>query len=94
MTIHNFAYGTFYCQICWDAQAEYNMGNTFQKLRQGWKARLFQLDKFTLPVWHLCEPQNGLTEPEKPPEDTVSNLQTASQPGCNDARFTIIGVTK
>lgn len=82
------------CQVCRDAQAESNMEQTFQKLQQGWEARLFQLDKFTLPVWQHCEPQHGLMETEKPTEGTVSNLQTSSQHSCNDARFTIIGETE
>ncbi|XP_044043043.1 dynein heavy chain domain-containing protein 1 isoform X2 [Siniperca chuatsi] len=79
-------------KICRDAQAECNMEQTFQKLRQGWEARLFQLDKFTCPVWQHCETQHGLTEREQHREGTVSNLQTASQDSSNDARFTIIGL--
>ncbi|XP_037619572.1 dynein heavy chain domain-containing protein 1 isoform X1 [Sebastes umbrosus] len=75
-----------------DAQAECDMEQTFQKLREGWEARLFHLDEFTLPVWHHREPQHGLTETEKPTEGTVSDLQTASQHSCNDARFTMIGL--
>ncbi|XP_045902961.1 dynein heavy chain domain-containing protein 1 isoform X2 [Micropterus dolomieu] len=78
-------------KICRDAQAEWNMEQTFQKLRQGWEARLFQLDKFTLPFWQHCETQLGL-ETEKPREGIVSNLQTAGQNSSNDARFTIIGL--
>lgn len=69
------------------------MEQTFQKLRQGWEARLFQLDKFTLPFWQHCETQLGL-ETEKPREGIVSNLQTAGQNSSNDARFTIIGETE
>ncbi|XP_040002556.1 dynein heavy chain domain-containing protein 1 isoform X2 [Xiphias gladius] len=79
-------------KICRDAQAEYNIEETFQKLQQGWKARLFHLDKFTCPVWHHCELQRGLTGTEKPTGDTALNLQTACQHSCNDARLTIIGL--
>ncbi|XP_040891858.1 dynein heavy chain domain-containing protein 1 [Toxotes jaculatrix] len=79
-------------KVCRDAQAECNMEQTFQELQQGWKARLFQLDKFTRPVWQYCDLQHGLTETEKLTEGNVSNLKTASQHFCNDARFTIIGL--
>ncbi|XP_042341799.1 dynein heavy chain domain-containing protein 1 [Plectropomus leopardus] len=79
-------------KICKDAQAECHMKQTFEKLQRGWKARLFQLDKFSLPVWQHHEPQHGLTETENPTEGNVSNLQTASQHSHNDARFTIIGL--
>ncbi|XP_008294462.1 dynein heavy chain domain-containing protein 1 [Stegastes partitus] len=75
-----------------DAQTEENMEQTFQKLCQGWKVRLFQLDEFTLPVWQHCEPQNGLSKKEKPTEGIVSNVQTASQNFCDDSRFTITGL--
>ncbi|KAM3865290.1 LOW QUALITY PROTEIN: dynein heavy chain domain-containing protein 1-like [Diretmus argenteus] len=36
--------------ICREAKAEWDMEQTFQKLQQGWEAKLFQLDKFTVPV--------------------------------------------
>ncbi|KAL7403667.1 hypothetical protein ABVT39_003475 [Epinephelus coioides] len=78
-------------KICRDAQAECHMEQTLQKLQQGWKTRLFQLDKFTLPVWQHPKSQHGLIETEEPTESTVSNLQAASQRSCNDARF-IIGL--
>lgn len=86
----NFAsHGSFKIhQICGDAEAECSMEQTFHKLRQGWEARIFQLEKFTLPA---CEPQQGLAETEKPAEGHVSNIQTASQHSCHDARFTITG---
>lgn len=88
-------YGTlFLCQMCMDAQAERNMEKTFQKMQQEWEARLFQLDKFTLPVWQHCEPQHGLTETEKPTKGTVSDNQTGGQHSCIDAGFTITGRTE
>ncbi|KAM9363159.1 dynein heavy chain domain-containing protein 1 [Symphorus nematophorus] len=74
-------------KICMDAQAECKMEQSFQKLRQGWEGRQFQLDKLTLPVWQHCEPQHGLTATEKP---TVSNLQIGRQHSSYDARFTIV----
>nr|XP_020441880.1 dynein heavy chain domain-containing protein 1-like [Monopterus albus] len=70
-------------KICMNAQAEHNMEQTFHKLQQGWKDRLLQLDKFTLPVWQHCKSQHGLTDTEKQP---------TCQPTCNDARFIIIGL--
>ncbi|XP_076585176.1 dynein heavy chain domain-containing protein 1 [Chaetodon auriga] len=79
-------------KTCKDAQAECHMEQNFQKLQQGWEARLFQLDKFTLPVKQRCQSQHGLTETEKPTGGTVSNLQTASQHSCDDAAFTVIGL--
>ncbi|XP_035515196.1 dynein heavy chain domain-containing protein 1-like [Morone saxatilis] len=79
-------------KICRDAQTELNMEQTFQKLQQGWEARLFQLVRFTLPVWQHCEPQHGLTETEKPTQGTFSNLKTGNQHSCNNARFTITGL--
>nr|XP_046228919.1 dynein heavy chain domain-containing protein 1 [Scatophagus argus] len=79
-------------KICRDAQAEYNMEQTFQKLHQGWEASLFQLDKFTLPVWQHCEPQRELTQTENPAEGNVLNVQTSSKYSCDDARFTITGL--
>ncbi|XP_056223855.1 dynein heavy chain domain-containing protein 1 [Seriola aureovittata] len=79
-------------KICRDAQAECDMEKTFLKLQQGWKSRLFQLDKFTHPVWQHCELQHGLTDTGKLREGTVSNLQSASQHSCNDSGFTIIGL--
>ncbi|XP_031144859.1 dynein heavy chain domain-containing protein 1 [Sander lucioperca] len=80
----------FITKICRDAQAECNMEQIFQKLQQGWKARLFQVDKFTVPVWQHRESQHGLSE--KPTGGTISNLQTAIHHSCKDARFTIIGL--
>ncbi|KAK1886371.1 Dynein heavy chain domain containing protein 1 [Dissostichus eleginoides] len=79
-------------KICRDAQAEYNMEQNFMKLQQEWKARLFQLDKFTLPVWQHLKPQHVLPETKKPTEGTVSKLQTANQHTCNDPRLIVIGL--
>ncbi|XP_059188998.1 dynein heavy chain domain-containing protein 1 isoform X2 [Centropristis striata] len=75
-------------KICRDAQAGYDMEQTFQKLQRRWKAQIFQLDKFTLPVWQHQEPQHGLTETEKQTDSTIS----ASQHPSNHSRFTIIGL--
>ncbi|XP_032390213.1 dynein heavy chain domain-containing protein 1 [Etheostoma spectabile] len=80
----------FITKICRDAQAECNMELAFQKLQQGWKTRLFQVDKFTVPVWQHREPQHGLSE--KPTEGTISNLQTPIHHSCKYARFTIDGL--
>ncbi|XP_070683759.1 dynein heavy chain domain-containing protein 1 [Pempheris klunzingeri] len=79
-------------KICKDAQAEHKMEQALQKLRQGWEARLFQLDIFSLPAWQHCELEHGLTVTEKPTEGTVSNLQAASQHSCNDVRFRVTGL--
>ncbi|XP_026158699.1 dynein heavy chain domain-containing protein 1 isoform X2 [Mastacembelus armatus] len=79
-------------KICRDAQAECNMEQTFQKLRQGWEDRFLWLDKFTVPVWQYCELHCGLADTEKQVEGTVSNVQPASQHTCNDERFTVIGL--
>ncbi|XP_071359544.1 dynein heavy chain domain-containing protein 1 isoform X2 [Trachinotus anak] len=79
-------------KICRDAQGECNMEQTFLTLQQGWKAKLFQLDKFTRSVWRHCELQHRLTETGKLTEGTISNLQTASQQSCNDSGFIIIGL--
>ncbi|XP_067441454.1 dynein heavy chain domain-containing protein 1 isoform X1 [Thunnus thynnus] len=75
-------------KICRDAQAECDMEQAFQRLQQEWKARLFQLDKFRVPVRQYCEQQHGLTE--RPTAGTISNSQTASQKSCNDVRFIVI----
>lgn len=45
---------SFNCQICKDAQADWNMEQVFWKVKQKWEAKIFQLDKFTPPVWHYC----------------------------------------
>ncbi|KAK1887007.1 Dynein heavy chain domain containing protein 1 [Dissostichus eleginoides] len=79
-------------KICRDAQAEYNMEQNFIRLQQEWKTRLFQLDKFTLPVWQHLKPQHVLPETKKPTEGTVSKLQTANQHTCNDPRLMVIGL--
>ncbi|XP_034083294.1 dynein heavy chain domain-containing protein 1-like, partial [Gymnodraco acuticeps] len=79
-------------KICRDAQAEYNMEQNFIKLQQEWKPRLFQLDKFTLPVWQHQKPQYVLPETKKPTEGIVSKLQTANQHTCNDPRLLVIGL--
>ncbi|KAI4796219.1 hypothetical protein KUCAC02_027892 [Chaenocephalus aceratus] len=78
--------------ICRDAQAEYNMEQNFIKLQQEWKPRLFQLDKFTLPVWQHQKPQHVLPETKKHTEGTVSKLQTANQHTCSDGRLLVIGL--
>ncbi|XP_053191724.1 dynein heavy chain domain-containing protein 1-like [Scomber japonicus] len=77
-------------KICRDAQAECDMEQGFQRLQQGWKARLFQLDKFRTPVWQYCEKQHGLTQ--TPTDDKVLNSQTGSQNSSNDVRFIVIGM--
>ncbi|KAM4583530.1 dynein heavy chain domain-containing protein 1 [Odontesthes bonariensis] len=52
-------------KICRDAQTEWRMEQTFQKLRLGWEDRLFQLSEFTLPAYrgletHTAEIENDL----------------------------------
>ncbi|XP_069387019.1 dynein heavy chain domain-containing protein 1 isoform X2 [Paralichthys olivaceus] len=81
-------------KICSEAQAENNMEETFQKLQQGWKAKLFQLDTFTHSVWQHCEQQHGLTEEKKPTVGIISKLQIASRHSCDNARFIRIGLEK
>lgn len=76
----------FLRQVCRDAQTECNMEKTFVKLRQGWEGRLFQVDKFTLPVWQHCEPDHGLRDTQKQAEAIDSHL-------CNEGRITITGET-
>ncbi|XP_072240771.1 dynein heavy chain domain-containing protein 1 [Leuresthes tenuis] len=76
-------------KICRDAQTEWRMEQTFQKLCLGWEDRLFQLGEFTLPAYRGWESQDGLTEKEKPSKDISSNVQTTSQHSHNDARFII-----
>ncbi|XP_041837723.1 dynein heavy chain domain-containing protein 1 isoform X4 [Melanotaenia boesemani] len=67
-------------KICRDAQTEWNMEQTFQKICLHWKDRVFQLSEFTL---HLKE---------KHTEGIISNVHTARQRSCNDSRFTITGL--
>ncbi|KAM8879925.1 dynein heavy chain domain-containing protein 1 isoform 2-T5 [Spinachia spinachia] len=50
---------TLVSKVCRDAQVECSMEQTFQELRRGWRARLFQLDRFSLPVWQPGEAQRG-----------------------------------
>ncbi|XP_029028963.1 dynein heavy chain domain-containing protein 1 isoform X2 [Betta splendens] len=70
-------------RICLNAQAECNMEETFQKLCQRWKEKLFWLDKFT-----QSELQHGLTGAE----GIVSNLQAPNQHFGSEGRFIIIGL--
>ena len=79
-------------QICGDAQAEYDMEETFKKLQRGWKAKLFQLDRFTHSGYQCYRPQHGLTEAGNPTDGLiVSRLQTAGRCSCDEITFTIIG---
>lgn len=64
------------------------MEEAFRKLQQEWEARLFQLDKFTVSVWH------GLALTQKPSDDAVSNHQTASQHSSGGATLTVSGETE
>ncbi|XP_065818747.1 dynein heavy chain domain-containing protein 1-like [Labrus bergylta] len=79
-------------KICRAAKAESNMDQTFLKLKQGWEARLFQLDIFSPSVSQQCEPHHESTEKEKHREGRNPNLVSASQPSPGDVRFTIIGL--
>ncbi|XP_053275768.1 dynein heavy chain domain-containing protein 1 isoform X2 [Pleuronectes platessa] len=79
-------------KICRDAQAECDMEETFKKLQLGWKAKLFQLDRFTHCGLQSCRPQHGLTEAGNPTEGIVSRPQTAGRCSCEEIRFTIIGL--
>ncbi|XP_029900968.1 dynein heavy chain domain-containing protein 1 [Myripristis murdjan] len=73
-------------KMCREAEAERDMEEAFRKLQQEWEARLFQLDKFTVSVWH------GSALTQKPSDDTVSNHQTASQHSSGGATLTVSGL--
>ncbi|XP_034543495.1 dynein heavy chain domain-containing protein 1 [Notolabrus celidotus] len=83
---------TYITKICRAAQAESNMEQTFLRLQQGWEARVFQLDRFSLPVWQQCEQHHGLTEKGKPRDGPSLEMESAGRPSCDDARFIIPGL--
>ncbi|XP_060923144.1 dynein heavy chain domain-containing protein 1 [Limanda limanda] len=79
-------------KICRDAQAERDMEETFKELQRGWKAKLFQLERFTHCVLQRCRPQRILKAAGIPTEGFASRLQAASRCSCAEITFTIIGL--
>ncbi|XP_037328902.2 dynein heavy chain domain-containing protein 1-like [Pungitius pungitius] len=72
---------TLVSKVCRDARVECSMEQTFQKLRGGWGAALFQLDRLSLPVWQPADAQHGPTGQGR-----------AQQPPCDDAPSVVIGL--
>lgn len=78
MPLHTF----LLCQVCRDAQVEYNIELAFEKLQQDWEARLLQLERF---------PQPSPRQTARPTADTVSDHQTVTQTSCLNATYIIAG---
>lgn len=79
------------CQMCKDAQAEYNMEQTFEKLQRAWETRLLQVEQFTLPAWQHRETPRGLTQTERPAVGAVPDHQPGGQQSCLEEAYIISG---
>ncbi|XP_053710883.1 dynein heavy chain domain-containing protein 1 isoform X1 [Synchiropus splendidus] len=75
-------------KTCKEAKSEFNIEQTLHSLAKKWKDKLFQLDNFAVPVWHLAE-ENETREHEL---GTFTNTHSSLHTSLDDERYIILGL--